>query len=147
MDEGTRVVGFPRRDEDGRIIRLPDLLGTTLAGLVVGLLALVLLDGAFALLGMGQFGRTSGWLVVILPVWLFVEEFRAWGGQPRSGPARFAAAPVAAAVGIAAGLLAAGATPTAVPPLWMGALAGTVAVLAYALIWFLGVRWLDHRMG
>lgn len=145
MDE-ARAAGFPRRDEDGRIIRLPDLLGTTLAGLVVGLLALVLLDGVFTLLGMGQFGRTSGWLVVILPAWFFAEEFRAWGGQPHPGPARFAAAPVAAAVGIAAGLLVAGAV-AAMPPLWTGALAGAVFAWTYALIWFLGVRWLARRTG
>lgn len=145
MDE-ARAAGFPRRDDHGRIIRLTDLLGMTLAGLVLGLAALVLLDGVLSLLGMGEFGRTSGWLVVILPAWFFVEEFRSWGGQPQPGPARFVAAPVAAVIGIVAGLLVAGAVATA-PPLWTGALAGAVFACSYALIWFLGVRWLDRRTG
>lgn len=154
--------GYPRRDEDGRVTRLPDLLGVTLAGLVIGLLLLVLLDGVFTLIGLGRFGRTSGWLVVILPVWFFVEEFRAWGGRPTQrggtrapaarrelppapGPARVAAALVAAVVGIAAGLLVAGTVAT-LAPLWTGAIAGTVFAWSYALIWFLGVRWLTRRM-
>lgn len=155
---------YPRRDEDGRVTRLPDLLGVTLAGLVIGLLALVLLDGVFTLVGLGRFGRTSGWLVVILPAWLFVEEFRAWGGRPPQragavrgqpaepdlppapGPARVAAALVAAAVGVAAGLLVAGTVAT-LAPLWTGAIAGAVFAWSYALIWFLGIRWLTRRMG
>lgn len=137
----VRTTSFPRRDDHGRVDRLSDLLGVTLAGLVVGLLALVLLDVVFTLVGLGRFGRTSGWLVVILPAWLFVEEFRAWA----TGPARVAAALVGVAVGIAAGLLAAGAA-APLAPLWTGALAGAVFALSYALIWFLGVRWLDRRM-
>lgn len=154
--------GYPRRDEDGRVTHLPDLLGVTLAGLVLGLLVLVLFDWVFTLLGVGRFGRTSGWLVVVLPVWLFVEEFRAWGGAwhprgasrgqaaqpdlpPAPGPARVAAALVAVAVGIASGFLAAGTFAT-LAPLWTGAIAGAVFALSYALIWFLGVRWLTRRM-
>lgn len=159
----TRAAGFPRRDDDGRITRLADLVGMTLAGLVVGLLALVLFDVVFALLGQGRFGRTNGWLVVILPAWFFVEEFRSWGGQRvqrgaargraapvgqhgGSGPARVAAALVAAAVGVPAGLLVAGAV-TALPPLATGTLAGAVFACSYALIWFFGVRWLARRTG
>lgn len=134
--------GFPRRDEDGRVTFLADLVGVTLAGLVTGLLALVLLDWVFTLFGLGEFGRTSGWLVVILPVFLFVEEFRAWG----PGPARTVAALVAVVIGIAAGLLVAGAV-AALPPLATGTAAGAVFALSYALIWFLGVRWLARRTG
>ena len=133
---------FPRRDDEGRITGLGDLVGITLAGLVVGVLALVLFDWAFAALGLGAFGRANGWLAVILPVWLFVEEFRAWTG----GPARVASALVAVAVGVVAGLLAAGLT-TALPSLWSGALAAAVFALAYAVIWFYGVRWLARRTG
>lgn len=134
---------FPRRDPDGRITALPDLLGVALAGLVIGLLALIVLDWAMALIGLGEFGRANGWLTVILPAWIFVEEFRAWAG---TGPARIAAALVGLAVGIAAGLLVAGVAVN-LEPLWSGALAGSVFALSYALIWFLGVRWLARRTG
>lgn len=123
-------------------MRLPDLLGITLAGLVIGVLALVVFDWAFTLVGLGSFGRANGWLAVILPVWVFVEEFRAWG----PGPARVAAALVAATAGVVAGLLAAGAA-AALPPLGTGAVAATMFALAYAMIWFFGVRWVARRTG
>ncbi len=134
--------GFPRRDDDGRIISLTDLVGVVAAGLVVGLLALILFDWGFALVGLGYFGRANGWLAVILPAWIFVEEFRAWG----PGRARFAVALVAIAIGITTGLLAAGVA-SALPPLWSGAVAAAAFTLAYALIWFFGVRWLVRRTG
>jgi hypothetical protein len=137
-----RTPSFPRRDEEGRIVVLADLLGLTLAGVVVGVVALLVFDWSFALLGLGDAGRASGWLAVVLPAWVFVEEFRAW----RFGAARVAAALVAAAVGISAGLLAAGLAAGA-PPLVSGGLAAAVFAMAYGLIWFVGVRWLANRTG
>jgi hypothetical protein len=134
--------GFPRRDADGRILAVTDLLGLALAGLVIGILALVIFDGGFALLGAGEFGRASGWLAVILPAWAFVEEFRAWD----IGPARIAAALVGGAVSITLGLLVAGII-SGLDPLWSGAAAATAFALAYALVWFYGIRWLAHRGG
>ena len=131
---------FPRRDGEGRVTGLADLVGVTLAGLVIGVLALVLFDGVFSLIGLGTFGRANGWLAVILPVWLFVEEFRAW----RGGPARVVSALVALAFGVVAGLLAAGLA-SALPPLWSGAVAAVVFSLAYAVVWFYGIRWLVRR--
>jgi hypothetical protein len=134
--------GFPRRDAEGRILAVTDLLGLALAGLVIGVIALVLFDGVFSMLGLGDFGRASGWLAVILPVWVFVEEFRAWG----FGPGRIAAALVGAAVSVTLGLLVAGVL-NGLGPLWSGAAAATAFALAYALIWFYGIRWLAHRTG
>jgi hypothetical protein len=134
--------GAPRRDAQGRLVRASDLLGLTLAGFAVGIVALVLFDGVFALLGFGDFGRANGWLAVILPGWLFVEDFRAW----RYGPARVVAALVAAATGVALGLLAAGLA-GGLPALASGGTGALVASVAYALIWFYGVRWLSHRAG
>lgn len=134
--------GFPRRDADGRIIAITDLLGLALAGLVIGALALLVFDGVFSLLGFGDFGEASGWLAVILPVWVFVEEFRAWAG----GPARIAAALVGAALGVTLGLLIAGVVSDA-GPLWSGVAAAAAFTLAYALVWFYGIRWLAHRAG
>ncbi|MBM0237385.1 hypothetical protein JNW88_09875 [Micromonospora sp. ATA32] len=133
---------FPRRDAEGRILTLGDLLGVSLAGLVIGVLALVLFEWAFASMGAGGFGHTNGWLAVILPLWLFWDDFRAW----EFGAARVVAALVAAGVGVLAGLLAAGLT-AGLPPLVSGALAAAVFTLAYAVIWFHGVHWLARRTG
>ncbi|MEV1288254.1 hypothetical protein [Micromonospora sp. NPDC049679] len=132
--------GFPRRDADGRIIALPDLVGVTLAGLVVGVVVLALFDAMLMVIGAGEFGSANGWLAAILPVWLFVDEFRAW----RIGAGRIAVALVAAAVAIAAGLLAAGLARD-LPPLGGGAIAAAVFSLVYVLIWFHGIRLLARR--
>ncbi|MEU7864947.1 hypothetical protein, partial [Nonomuraea sp. NPDC049141] len=91
--------GFPRRDAEGRILTLGDLLGVSLAGLVIGVLAVVLFDWAFELIGAGDFGGANGWLAIILPAWLFWDDFRAW----EFGAARVVAALAAAAVGLVAG--------------------------------------------
>jgi hypothetical protein len=134
--------GFPRRDAEGRIVTLGDLLGVSLAGLVIGVLALVLFDWAFASVGAGDFGRTNGWLAVILPVWLFWDDFRAW----EFGAARVLAALGAVVIAVVGGLLAAGLT-AGLPPLVTGASAAAVFTLLYAVIWFYGVRWLVRRTG
>ncbi|MDQ7908456.1 hypothetical protein RB614_28400 [Phytohabitans sp. ZYX-F-186] len=134
--------GFPRRDADGRILAVTDLLGLVLAGLVIGLLALLVFDGGFSLLGFGDFGGASGWLAVILPAWAFVEEFRAWS----FGAARVVVALVGVAVSVTFGLLVAGLLNEA-GALWSGVAAAAAFALAYSLIWFYGIRWLAHRTG
>ncbi|NLU80187.1 hypothetical protein HCA58_17735 [Micromonospora sp. HNM0581] len=131
---------FPRRDAEGRIRTLSDLLGVGLAGVVIGLLVLVLFDVAFAWLGVGEFGQANGWLAVILPAWLFWEDFRAW----EFGAPRVVAALVAVATAVVSGLLVAGVA-TVLPPLLSGVLAATTFTVVYAMIWFPGVRWLDNR--
>ena len=82
MTEQRRTVSsraaFPAGTPRGASVTLADLLGVSLAGLVIGVLALVLFDWAFASIGAGEFGRTNGWLAVILPAWLFLDDFRAW---------------------------------------------------------------------
>lgn len=137
---GSKSEGSPRRDAAGRIVALPDLYGVVGAGLVIGLLLLLLFDGVFTLIGPGRIGQSNGWLAVILPAWLFAEEFRAWHG----GSARFVAAAVAAGVGITSGLLAAGIAAN-LPPLAGGGIGAAVSTLVYATVWFHGVRWLDSR--
>ncbi|MEH1169605.1 hypothetical protein V6V47_29920 [Micromonospora sp. CPCC 205539] len=134
--------GFPRRDAEGRIRTLGDLLGVCLAGLVIGALALVLFDWAFASIGSGDFGHTNGWLAVILPAWLFWDDFKAW----EFGAARVVAALVAAAVGVFVGLLVAG-LGSGLPPLLSGSLAAAAFTVAYGTVWFPGVRWLARRTG
>lgn len=150
---------FPRRDAEGRILTLGDLLGVSLAGLVIGVLALMFFEWAFANLGAGGFGRTNGWLAVILPAWLFWDDFRAWEPRPQvvaqrqtgraevvGGAARVVAALAGIALGVLGGLLAAGLA-TGLPPLASGALAAAVFTVVYAVVWFPGVHWLARRMG
>lgn len=134
--------GFPRRDDQGRVSRVGDLLGVSLAGLVLGLLALTVFDWAFALIGFGEFGRANGWLALLLPAWLFVDDFRAW----QYGAARVVAALVAAGVGLAVGLLASGLA-MGWPPLASGTVGAASCTVTYTLIWFFGVRWLAARAG
>ncbi|MBX7269511.1 hypothetical protein KIF24_28195 [Micromonospora sp. Llam7] len=131
---------FPRRDAEGRIRTLGDLVGIGLAGVVIGLLVLVLFDGAFAWFGAGDFGQANGWLAVILPAWLFWEDFRAW----EFGAPRVVAALVAVAMAVVSGMLLAGVA-AGLPPLLSGVLAATAFTVVYALVWFPGVRWLADR--
>jgi hypothetical protein len=138
----TKSPAYPRRDADGRIATVGDLLGVSLAGLVAGAAVLLVFEAVFALLRMSTFGSASGWLAAILPIWLFVEEFRAVG----FGAARIVAALLAAGFGVAIGLLAAGLV-VGVPALFSGAAGAAAFTVVYALVWFYGLWWLRHRMG
>jgi hypothetical protein len=111
-------------------------------GLVTGMIGLVVVDGIFAAIGVGTFGHASGWLAVILPIWLFAEEFRAWPGVVL----RIGVAIGAALIGLALGSLVGGVVPD-LPSLVVGAVGATVATLSYAIIWFFGVRWVAGRVG
>jgi hypothetical protein len=126
---------FPQRDEDGRIVRLVDLLAVLLAGIFVGLVAVLLIDWAFSAFGSGQFGRSSGWLAAVLPFLLLLDEFRAW--RPLRG--RIALAVGAGVVGLFVGALAAGVA-SYLPRTLSGAVGATVAVSVYGVLWFHGVR-------
>jgi hypothetical protein len=139
---GAQTDRFPRRDEHGRAVGLADLLALTVAGLVTCFLVLVVLDGAGALIGWGEFGHASGWLALILPTWLFlIEELRAW----RAVPGRLLVVISGGLVAIALGLLVAGITPG--PPLVSSGAGAVVAALAYAVYWYHGIRWLARRSG
>jgi hypothetical protein len=133
---------FPRRDADGRVAGLADLLALTAAGLVTCFAVVVLIDGSGALLGWGEFGQASGWLALILPAWLFlIEELRAW----RAVRARLAVVISGGLVAMALGLLIAGVMPG--PPLVASGAGAAVAALAYAVYWFHAIRWLARREG
>jgi hypothetical protein len=134
--------GFPRRDGQRRIVALPDLLGITLAGAVAAAAAVALLDGLFALVGLGDFGRINGWLAVILPIMLLVEEFRAWRGVR----GRIAVALVAAALAVATGLVVAGLVGD-LPDLVTGAIGAATFTVVYSLLWFFGIRAVGGRAG
>ena len=116
------------------------MLGVAVLFAVVNGLGLLVIDGLLAL-GLSSFGRSSGWLVLILPGLLFFDDFRAW----KAYPLRWLVAPVSALVGFAIGLLVAGVAPG--PPLATGAAGGLAAVLVYAPVWFLGIRYLTAHRG
>jgi predicted RecA/RadA family phage recombinase len=152
----------PRRDAGGRLVTIGDLLGVALAGLVCGVAVLLLFEGVMSLFRVSEFGATSGWLALILPIWLFTEEFRAAAGgslrrpdlrsaRPtrarRNGAYRFVVAPLAAGFGVAVGMTLAGFTSPAFPPIVSGAVGAAGLTVAYSLVWFYGLRWLSHRAG
>ncbi|GEM_PF-1029567 len=133
---------FPRRDADGRVISLVELVAAALLGTLVGLAALALIDGIFALIGLGSFGRASGWLALILPALLFFDDLRAWRGYG----VRILVALVGTGLAIGIGLIAA-ALVSALPPMVSGAVGAAVAALVYSPVWFVGIRWLTgHRI-
>ena len=139
----TRSERRPRRDADGRLVTIGDLLGVALAGLVCGIVVLLLFEGVLSLLRMSEFGNTSGWLALILPIWLFTEEFRA----ATYGAYRVVVALLGAGFGVAVGMTLAGLAAPAFPPLVSGAVGAAGLTVVYCLVWFYGLRWLSHRAG
>jgi hypothetical protein len=135
MSEPSPTQIFPRRDANGRVLSLAELILAAVAGTAVGLVALVVIDGVFALIGIGTFGRTSGWLAAVLPAFLFFDEFRAW----RAYRVRILIAIVATAVAVVLGLVVA-AMVSALPPMLSGAVGAAVAAAAYSPMWFFGIR-------
>lgn len=139
----TKSERRPRRDADGRLATIGDLLGVALAGLVCGVVILLAFDGVMSLVGLSKFGHTSGWLALILPVWLFTEEFRAAG----YGASRVIVAILGAGFGVAVGMTLAGFASAAFPALVSGAVGAAGLTVVYCLVWFYGLRWLSHRAG
>ncbi|MFI6077623.1 hypothetical protein ACIA5C_39450 [Actinoplanes sp. NPDC051343] len=133
----------PRRDPNGRLATFGDLVGTCLAGLVTGVVLVLVLEAILSVTRISHFGDTSGWLAAILPVWLFVEEFRA----EKFGANRVVVAVLAAGFGVAAGLSFAGLAAIDFPRLVSGFVGAAVLAVVYSLIWFYGLRWLSHRAG
>jgi hypothetical protein len=131
----------PRRDADGRLASIGDLLGVAFAGLVSGIVLLLAFEGVMSLVRLSKFGDASGWLALILPVWLFVEEFRA----ARYGAYRVVVALLGAGFGVAVGMTLAGFASPTFPALVSGAVGATGFTVVYSLIWFYGLRWLSHR--
>jgi len=139
----TRNERLPRRDADGRLATFPDLAGVALAGLVTGLVVLLVIEGLMSLAGLSKFGDASGWLALILPAWLFTEEFRAAG----FGAYRVVVAILGAGSGVAAGMTLAGLASGPFPSLVSGAIGALTLTVVYCLVWFYGLRWLSHRAG
>jgi len=133
----------PRRDANGRLATIGDLVGTALAGLVVSIVLVLVLEAILSLTRVSQFGATSGWLALTLPVWLFTEEFRA----ERFGAHRVVVAILAAGFGVAVGMSFAGLAAGEFPRLVSGFVGAAACTVVYCLVWFYGLRWLRHRTG
>jgi hypothetical protein len=139
----TRSERRPRRNADGRLATAGDLVGVALAGLVCGVVILLVIEGILSLTRLSRFGDTSGWLAIILPVWLFTEEFRAAG----YGALRVVVAALGAGFGVAVGMTLAGLAATEFPALVSGAVGAAGLTVVYCVVWFYGLRWLSHRAG
>jgi hypothetical protein len=135
MAEKAATQVFPRRDAEGRVVSLAELLAAALLGTLVAAAGLALIDGVLSLIGLGTFGRASGWLAAILPALLFFDEIRAWHGYG----VRFVVGLVAAGVAIGLGLIVAALVAT-LPALVSGTLGAAVAAVTYAFVWFVGIR-------
>lgn len=133
---------FPRRDADGRVVSLVELLAASVLGTLTGLAVLAVVEIVLALLSLSAFGDGSGWLAVILPSLLFFDDLRAWRGHG----VRFVVAIVAAVIAIIVGLAAA-TVANVLPPMLSGAVGAVVAVVVYCPLWFLGIRWLTGHLG
>ncbi|WP_117209637.1 hypothetical protein [Allorhizocola rhizosphaerae] len=113
-----------------RLHRLTDLLGHSLAGFMISLVGVLVIDGLGILITGGKFGQMSGWLALVLPVLTFVQQFSAAKGERGRLPVTIVAALAAGAVGLsAAGVFA------FLPPVASGAIGALVAMLVYATIW------------
>jgi hypothetical protein len=132
-----------QKDAGGRLATIGDLLGSAFAGLAVGAAVLLVFETVMALTGLGEFGESNGWLVMILPVWLFVEEFRGEG----FGAHRIMVGGLAAGFGVATGMTVAGLVAEVAPPLVSGGSGAVTGTVVYCLVWFYGLRWLSHRSG
>ena len=139
----TEKARRPRRDADGRLATYGDLVGTALAGLVAGFVVLLIFEGLMSLTRMSEFGSASGWIALVLPVWLFTEEFRAAG----YGAYRIVVALLAAGFGFAVGMTLAGFAAASLPPLATGVIGAAALTVVYCAVWFYGLRWLSHRAG
>lgn len=132
-----------KKDATGRLATIGDLLGSAFAGLAAGAAVLLVFEAVMALTGLGEFGESNGWLVLILPVWLFTEEFRAEG----FGAHRIIVAVLAAGFGVAVGMSVAGLLSGVAPPLVSGGAGAVTGTVVYCLLWFYGLRVLSHRSG
>lgn len=141
--EAARNARRPRRDADGRLASFGDLVGVALAGLVSGVVVLLAFEAVMSLLRLSEFGDASGWIALVLPVWLFTEEFRAAGW----GAYRIVVALLGIGFGVAVGMTLAGLAAGQFPPLVSGAVGALGLTVVYCAVWFHGQRWLSHRAG
>jgi hypothetical protein len=143
MTEAAKSERRPRRDADGRLATFPDLIGTAVAGLLTGFVVLVVIEGLLSLIRLSEFGNASGWIALVLPVWLFSEEFRKAGW----GATRIVVGLLGLGFGVAAGMTLAGVVAGIFPPLISGAVGAFALTVVYSAVWFYGLRYMRDRAG
>jgi hypothetical protein len=139
----TKSDRSPRRDVSGRLASAGDLLGVAMAAWVGGAVVWLLLEGLVLLLGWSAARSGNGWLVLVPALFLFIDEFKRAG----YGPRRVIAALAGVLLGLVAGLLLGGLV-TAIHPMPLSGVIGAAGlIIVYCLVWYYGLRWLDHRAG
>ncbi len=129
---------WPRRNSKGRITRFGHLLEVVGVLLVIGFVAVGVIDLLSTWVGIGELGGTSGWLGGLMAFWLYVEEFRAWRGTRN----RLVMALAGGVLAFGAGIVVSGLL-DGLPSLLSGAAGVTVAALGYAAIWYFGMHLMD----
>jgi hypothetical protein len=117
-----------------RINRLTDLLAQVLAGFFISVAGVLVMDGFFALIGLGTFGDLNGWLALIYPIIVFAGQFAAAKGEP----GRLLVTIIGVLIGLGLGSIAAGAA-SRLPPIGSGAVGALVATVVFATIWHVGL--------
>jgi len=117
-----------------RIHRLTDLLAQCLAGFVISIAGVALMDGFFSLIGLGTFGDLNGWLALVFPIIVFAGQFSAAKGER----GRLLVTVIGAVSALVLGSVAAGAF-SRLPPMGSGAVGALVATLVFAAIWHVGL--------
>ncbi|HEX6076935.1 MAG TPA: hypothetical protein VFZ32_16955 [Micromonosporaceae bacterium] len=135
-----RATAWPRRNSKGRITTFRHFLEVVAVLLVIGILAVGVIDLLSTWVGIGELGGTSGWLGGLMAFWLYVEEFRAWRGTRSRLLMALAGGVLSFGLGIVVtGLL------SGLPSLISGAAGVAAAALVYAPTWFFGIRQLADR--
>ena len=124
-----------KTDGKPRIETLGQLIGTVLAYVVMGAIALVVIDLLFIAVGGGDFGRISGWIAAVPSVFVFTEQFRRY-----EGASRWAVALIGVLLGIGAGIGATVLLPQTWPALATGGVGGLVSALVYSALWYAGIK-------
>ncbi|GAB3993431.1 hypothetical protein GCM10029992_05040 [Glycomyces albus] len=122
-------------EDKPRIETLGQLIGTVLAYLVMGAVALAVVDLLFVTAAGGDFGRIPGWMAALPTVFVFTEQFRRYAGA-----ARWAITVVGAVLALGAGI----ALTLLLPPTWLplvtGGIGGLAAAVAFAVLWYAGIQ-------
>jgi hypothetical protein len=117
------------------VIRLSELVAAAGFGTLLGWVAVVVISGLTAAIGLGRFGGASGWLAVILPALIFFDDLQGW----RPYRIRIPVALVCGVASIVLGLVAAAAA-SGLAPIYSGAVGALVAAMVYSPAWFLAIR-------
>lgn len=114
---------------------LGQLIGTVLAYVVMGAIALAVVDLLFVTAAGGDFGGVSGWVAAVPSVFVFTDQFRRY-----EGGSRWAVAIACVVLALGAGIAATVLLPPTWPSLATGGIGGLVAALAYAALWYSGIN-------